>query len=955
MPGEHGAAGSDEINFVLRAWEALLDGRAEQLRQGLPDRRRRRADADPDADPDAVPDAIFAAVGGYVVADGNWVRLPELRRRIRSWGGDIAAAAPSHAGPPVPAWATDEEWFSTMADTLLIFPEEHAAVARHEQVRDLFVYWSGHHRPYLRPAARPPQAIAAHRRDLVEAGAVHLPTRPAPRPKDAYQYVQIRPAPEKDFHNRLARHMSAGGADRDRKQPTDTPAWVRARADEEVLRLMGDRQRRAHLAKALAEHHRQTPSFGFHNRQDFISRLHPAATDHPGRRVIVGTALFRAWKLATYCRVAQYLDIRYPGWRDPERWNILLPLGDGKRLHVMATEPLPGPAPGETSHLLERLPVPALWVALWDQWVEPFDCAFRDLVPLVERGPVLRGMMPENRGNSGVAAKFAALVELAAADIRPPLETTPVRSIAQWTPAQRLFLTAVAVTVDYAEAADELRQALAPKPAWKPPRQRISALGKSPNPASPVQTQQELRRRDDTLIDNLERKLGYQNSEVNRGRPAAKAAKEHFSDADELHEWAVALRRHPDKDVRLGLTRKLIVPLTERVRDLGDDDAAIADIMNSIQMLSFDTSTLAPEETEGLFLPMIASLPYGRGGPFVANVLRAIAIQHSKAHRYPDAQRWILWAQQWLDARREIGLYRQSDDELKQLHDARHQVTLQAAGLYLRITEWLLSHPKYAVRGGYDRARALRRLSQFATHALTCAGDAYRELAEIQYNFPLPDTKTKKRAATRAWVTNTSCMYMRALLLRATLHLVEADSGYLVADAQLEAKRSALALRDYVPILYRETTTKVLPANFVNELTRIALHYAFLTGHRFLPPGDPATLPAHLARPAPGITDADSVGLLDLKAASAYLISQGHDAGILASIRYEPAKVVLQKNSIPAEVRDGPHGRRERPFSYQEWLSEADLSLRLARRFAPREFLRTTGLLSSQDIPRMPF
>ncbi|MFI6757589.1 hypothetical protein ACIBF5_00400 [Micromonospora sp. NPDC050417] len=946
MSEEHGVAGFDHFDFVLRAWEALLDGRAAQLLRGLPDGRRRAADSD--------PDAIFAAVGGYVAADGDWLRLPELRRRIRSWGGGSTTAASARPGPPTPAWAAEETWFSTIAGTLLILPEERAAVARYEQVRDLFAYWKGHHRPLGRPAARPPQAIAADRRSLVEAGAVHLQVRPAPRPKVAYRYVQIRPVPEKDFHRRLAAHL-AGGVDQERKRSAATSAWVRVCPDEEVLRLMDDRQRQAHLAEALAEHHRQMPSFGSRHRQEFISHLRLGSVDHRGQRVIVGTTLYRAWKLATYCRVAQYLDVRYPGWRDPERWNILLPLGDGGRLDVVATEPLPGPAPGSASHLLERLPVPALWVALWDQWVEPFDCAFGELAPLVERGPILRGTMPENKGNSGVAAKFAALVELAAADIRPPLEAAPVRPIAQWTPAQRLFLTAVAVTVDYAEVAGELREALATKRPWRPPRQRILAPGSSPDPVGRAQAQEELRRQDDVRLDSLERRLRYHDSDVTIGDAAAKAAELHFGDADELHEWAVTLRRHPDRDARLDLTKKLLVPLTARVRDLSTDDAAIADIMNSVQMLSFDMSTLAPEETERLFLPMISSLSDGRGGPFVANVLRAIAIQHSKAHRYPDAQRWILRAQQWLDGRLADGRYRRSEDELKQLHDARQQVVLQATGLYLRITEWLLSHPKYATRGGYDRARALRRLSEFATHALASAGDAYQELGKIQYNYTLPSTKIKKRAATRAWVTNTSCMYMRALLLRATLHLVEADSGYLGADAQLDAQRSASALRDYVPFLYRETTTEVLPTTFVNELTRIALHYAFLTGHRFLPPGDPATLPAHLTRPVLGSTDGGSVGRLDLGAASAYLVAQGHDAGILASITYEPAKAVLQRNSIPAEVRDGPYGRRDRPLSYREWRNDTDVALQLVRRFSPGEFLRTTGLLGAQDVPRVPF
>jgi hypothetical protein len=152
-------------------------------------------------------------------------------------------------------------------------------------------------------------------------------------------------------------------------------------------------------------------------------------------------------------------------------------------------------------------------------------------------------------------------------------------------------------------------------------------------------------------------------------------------------------------------------------------------------------------------------------------------------------------------------------------------------------------------------------------------------------------------------------------------------------------------------VLYAETTVGGLPANFVNELTRIALHYAFLTGQRFLRPTRQDGLPEHLARPVPGSAYDGSPGRLDVVGASQHLMDQGHNAGILASITYPMVKRVLQKRGIPSEVRDGSWGRRDVPPSYREWLREGDVAVKLRRQFAPAEFLRTTRLL----VPRSTF
>ncbi|MFE9655200.1 hypothetical protein [Micromonospora sp. NPDC006431] len=735
------------------------------------------------------------------------------------------------------------------------------------------------------------------------------------------------------------------------------PAWVAARPDAEVSSLLARPQHRAHLAHALAEQHRGT-TFGARSREAFIALLRPGGPDNPERLAFVGATLYRAWKLAIHSRVAQYLDVRYPGWRDPHRLNVLVPLGDGGRLDGMGRTPMPGPSPADASLLWYRLPVPALWVALWDRWVEPVDCSYSSLSAITYRGAAWRGLLQEDKGGPGIRAKLAALVELAAADVRPPLESSPVRSVTRWTAAQLLFLQAVSVTLDYAEAASDLAQTFAPtrRPEpWRAPRQRPASPQVRPGQDDRAPTPDELRRKDDLRLDELDdRLLVYSRAAERRHLPGA-AASRYFSDADELHEWSLALRRCPDRDLRLDLTRRLVKPLAWRLRDLQLDDAAITDIMNSVQMLASDMTVLAPGETESLFWPVIAHLPTGRGGPFVANVLRSIAIQHSKVHRYLDAQMWLQWANNWLEVREEGQLYRTNEVEAIQLHEATQQVALQATGLHLRILEWLLCHPKYSTLAAHERPRALERLLSISTQALQYAGTAYTELERIQQNFKLPTTKIKERAATQAWVTNTRCMFMRALLLRAMLHLVEAGSEHLHPGARQEAEEQARHLRDFVPRLYAETTVDVLPANFVNELTRIALHYAFLTGQRFLPPGRPSALPEHLARPVPGSSHGSSRGRLDVLGASHHLIEQGHNAGILTSITYPPAREVLQRHSIPAEIREGAWRRMDVPPSYQEWLRDRDLAMRLSRRFAPAEFLRTTRLLVPQPVVSVPY
>jgi len=189
-------------------------------------------------------------------------------------------------------------------------------------------------------------------------------------------------------------------------------------------------------------------------------------------------------------------------------------------------------------------------------------------------------------------------------------------------------------------------------------------------------------------------------------------------------------------------------------------------------------------------------------------------------------------------------------------------------------------------------------------------------------------------------------MYMRALLLRATLEAVEADRrGVGEPHRQWERGRVRVFL-DAVPLLYTEATRWKLTQNNINELTRTALHYAFLSGMNFLEPSaGPTPLPPHLRAPRvwPGHTGMAELRF-DVDATTQYLLNQGHDAGILASITHPEVRAALERRSQPTPAA----GRRVEDSPYRLWLETEERIDELRRGIRLERMPRGVGVVTAE-------
>jgi hypothetical protein len=123
-------------------------------------------------------------------------------------------------------------------------------------------------------------------------------------------------------------------------------------------------------------------------------------------------------------------------------------------------------------------------------------------------------------------------------------------------------------------------------------------------------------------------------------------------------------------------------------------------------------------------------------------------------------------------------------------------------------------------------------------------------------------------------------------------------------------------------------------------LTRVSMHYAFLTGMKFLGPktAGPNKLPPHLVRPviAPGPTG-DGEPRFDLARATAHLLDEGHDAGVLACIAHPEVRAALDSRSRPVQPRrpadtSRPSYRAGPDSPYLSWLKGEEQIARLRRK-----------------------
>jgi hypothetical protein len=217
---------------------------------------------------------------------------------------------------------------------------------------------------------------------------------------------------------------------------------------------------------------------------------------------------------------------------------------------------------------------------------------------------------------------------------------------------------------------------------------------------------------------------------------------------------------------------------------------------------------------------------------------------------------------------------------------------LQAGGVFVRSAEAELT---FAVTGrsAVQQARHGAYMRDLASASLTytnLAVQRLKDIRELQVSGLLSEEGLNYPATAAA---STASMGMRTLLLWAMLHLAFPDTSKLDVRAFIMATPG-----QFHDMLRLRNLTKL---NFA-DMTRIAMHYAFLSGDL----RHPATGARQYHEATPDHLRPRTSGNLDLDACGQYLIDSGYDTGILDVIQVERVRRVLDETSC---------GR------YSEWLA----------------------------------
>ncbi|GAA1860528.1 hypothetical protein GCM10009687_29640 [Asanoa iriomotensis] len=743
-----------------------------------------------------------------------------------------------------------------------------------------------------------------------------VPAHPDPRPRRAtrgadagdllnlrYPYWDIRPPKSAGFRARLARAVSG-------KAPAKLHP-LEALALEATDPRNGRRAAITAAFRALCERR----GTGITQRHEHLLELLavPAMTRKtPAGDAELAVLLYRAYKLATFARSTRYLDAAHAGWDDGLGVTIPFARSDLDYLPVTMNPKLRG------------LPVPARWVRLWDRWVEPYDdrhaALFTELTDPARPWLDSRTLKDEPE----VAARLGAIFELSAFDVDPGV---PTPELVGWLFRLMLY-DGVAATM--AKQAREARDT--DDPRWRPPpRPRVRT---TPIPPATVTdgADEELVERLRDRVDLLERGTGRKD----------RLLRDWFDDEQALYEWTVMFGRATgsgDLDDRVRLLSGLVQAVGMRLKLDEPGHDRIRAFMPSLQALSVNLLNLRPEALPTAFRHTLDVATPATAGAYAANIHRSLAIAHSKRHRYVEALADLAQANAWLEAAQHLSP--RSERAVLAATETAQQLALQGNGLHVRVFEWFIGHPARAMPGSDSTdLRVRRKLRAFSSQALTSASTALTTLELLQDRFDLPARRDPTRAATAGWQVNTRLMYMRALLWRAMVLALDAADRRRSAAERQQYARSADALCDYVPVLYREVTGLPLSVPNLCELTRISLAHAFMRRLAFMWPAPARAdlLPAHLARPA-------RHRRFDVEAASRYLLAHHHKAGALAQITYAPLRKVLDERSRPADWDgDSPYARWSR-------LPETVTGLR--RTFVPAQLLRLPNVPSPVPTARL--
>ncbi|WP_280487736.1 hypothetical protein [Nocardia farcinica] len=297
------------------------------------------------------------------------------------------------------------------------------------------------------------------------------------------------------------------------------------------------------------------------------------------------------------------------------------------------------------------------------------------------------------------------------------------------------------------------------------------------------------------------------------------------------------------------------------------------------------SSEISPAELIALLIPCTARLKELRRqnpelGRYCGLIERTVSMAASKLDRYTAAFDRINRAHLALsDA--------PQDRQAMTREEALQQLYLQECGQLVRNVEAALIEQdpilRAQLRAGQPPTKTLRQGSDLRTLRIVARAGAEagaracRLLDTIAAEAGLPShpNPEERRLATASWYLTANIMYIRSLLLAATVELSagNAYSQYLRDVPDLYAR-----IIEVPPAQHLGSSAAPLKSH-VLDLTRIALHWSFLNqgSHPYLPKGLSFGIrpgvPPHLIHAVDGH--------LDAAACSAFLGEHSHDAGIL--------------------------------------------------------------------------
>ncbi|MBT9299004.1 hypothetical protein KKP62_28950 [Rhodococcus sp. GOMB7] len=361
---------------------------------------------------------------------------------------------------------------------------------------------------------------------------------------------------------------------------------------------------------------------------------------------------------------------------------------------------------------------------------------------------------------------------------------------------------------------------------------------------------------------------------------------------------------------RVGLAHLLATRILSDGHDHGQSRIFEAEALHIVSVPL--ASEIPPAELSALLVPCAVRLNELRRqnpelGRYCGLIERTVSMSASKLDRYTGAFAYI--------NRAHIAMHdapHNSRNLTKE--EALQQLYLQECGQLARNVEAALveqdAERRALLRAGNPPTRSLRagadlRAIRIVARASAEAGArACRLLDKIATEVGLPAVPDpeERRLATASWFLTSNIMYMRSLLLAAT---VEQSAGSF-HSTYLQNVPDLFARVVEVPVSSHMGANAAPSKSHLLDLTRIALHWSFLNhgAHPYIQ--RPLSLGIRRGVPPHLIAGVD--GNLDAAVCSAYLTSHGHDAGILDILAHSETYLLF--------THQGGIGAQ----SFQQWL-----------------------------------